>query len=155
MTWRCCAPTASPLAITITIDSTFRAAYKATIVSKDGTRCKHARGGIETVLNDDNQIISWVSTHLSLRLPLTHKPSLYSSKSFLDDQANSSVERIIQGLARRFALLGIDAPEMAIADNCCHVKNALVKVFPRIRVCLDVWHFMMRYVLLVLLKLAT
>ncbi|EIW64988.1 uncharacterized protein TRAVEDRAFT_159779 [Trametes versicolor FP-101664 SS1] len=36
---------------------------------------------------------------------------------------------------------------MATVDNCCHVKAAILKVFPDISVCLDVWHFMMRYMI--------
>ncbi|OBZ65553.1 hypothetical protein A0H81_14418 [Grifola frondosa] len=34
---------------------------------------------------------------------------------------------------------------MVVVDNCCHVRGAIVKVFPNTRVVLDVWHFLMRY----------
>ncbi|KAH9940973.1 hypothetical protein B0H21DRAFT_697284 [Amylocystis lapponica] len=34
---------------------------------------------------------------------------------------------------------------MVVVDNCCHVRSAIVKAFPDIKVVLDVWHFMMRY----------
>ena len=50
----------------------------------------------------------------------------------------------MEGLGRRFKLLGVDSPVMAIADNCCQVSAAVKKFFPDIDMCLDVWHFMMR-----------
>ncbi|OBZ68323.1 hypothetical protein A0H81_11830 [Grifola frondosa] len=36
---------------------------------------------------------------------------------------------------------------MAVVDNCCHVRNAIQREFPEISVVLDVWHFMMRYLI--------
>ncbi|KAH9855088.1 hypothetical protein C2E23DRAFT_725157 [Lenzites betulinus] len=39
---------------------------------------------------------------------------------------------------------------MATVDNCCHVKATIHKVFPDISVCLDVWHFMMRYMICII-----
>lgn len=64
---------------------------------------------------------------------------------FCQTQLNAEIEEMLTGLKRRFALLGVADPEMAIVDNCCHVKNAIRRVFPDISVLLDVWHFMMRY----------
>ncbi|KAI0658951.1 hypothetical protein C8Q70DRAFT_899100, partial [Cubamyces menziesii] len=122
--------------ITISLDATFRAASKATVVSDDKSRTKFYKGGIETVLNEQNLIIAWVSV----------LPRL-SVRRFCNTQANSELEEILIGLKRRFALLGVANPEMAVVDNCCHVKNAIKHVFPDIAVCLDVWHFMMRYLI--------
>ena len=65
---------------------------------------------------------------------------------FCQTQGHSEIEELLRGLKRRFELLGIDPPEIAIADNCCQVRAVLVKVFESIWVCLDVWHFMMRSV---------
>ncbi|KAI0696201.1 hypothetical protein C8T65DRAFT_583603, partial [Cerioporus squamosus] len=68
---------------------------------------------------------------------------------FLTDQGHSQVEEILQGIKRRLTLLGISDPEIAVADNCCHIRSAIVKAFPDIAVVLDVWHFLMRYLICV------
>ncbi|KAA1471880.1 hypothetical protein DENSPDRAFT_859196 [Dentipellis sp. KUC8613] len=52
---------------------------------------------------------------------------------------------LLAGLKERFKVLGVAFPEMAVADNCCHVRSAIQDIFPKIRVLLDVWHFMTRY----------
>ncbi|OBZ69714.1 hypothetical protein A0H81_10073 [Grifola frondosa] len=36
---------------------------------------------------------------------------------------------------------------MVVVDNCCHIRNAIQREFPGISVVLDVWHFMMRYLI--------
>ena len=72
-------------------------------------------------------------------------PDLYPQR-VCHTQANAELEELLRGLKRRFALLGLPEPEIAVVDNCCHVKNAYLNVFPAICVCLDVWHFMMRSV---------
>lgn len=46
--------------VTIALDATFRTAYKATSVENSKTRTKTYKGGIETVLNEENLIIAWV-----------------------------------------------------------------------------------------------
>lgn len=38
---------------------------------------------------------------------------------------------------------------MVVVDNCCHVRNFIVKAMPEICVLLDVYHFLMRSVLFV------
>ena len=65
---------------------------------------------------------------------------------FCQTQAHSEVKELLHGLRRRLELLGRDYPQLAVADNCCHVRTMLIEVFPDIWVGLDVWHFMMRYV---------
>ncbi|TFK79507.1 hypothetical protein K466DRAFT_505420, partial [Polyporus arcularius HHB13444] len=62
-------------------------------------------------------------------------------------QAHVEVENILRGTKGRFRLLGVADPEMAVVDNCCHIKNAILAVFPTILVVLDLWHFMMRYLI--------
>src|SRR5260370_42404271 len=37
---------------------------------------------------------------------------------------------------------------MIISDNCCAVWGAILEVLPNPHVALDVWHFMMRYLIL-------
>ncbi|KAH9952283.1 hypothetical protein BC827DRAFT_1159983 [Russula dissimulans] len=39
---------------------------------------------------------------------------------------------------------------MVVVDNCCHIRSEIVRVFPGIDVALDVWHFMRRYMAVVL-----
>ncbi|KAL6300464.1 hypothetical protein BKA93DRAFT_819424 [Sparassis latifolia] len=39
---------------------------------------------------------------------------------------------------------------MAIVDNCCHSRSAILKPFPSIHVGLDVWHFLMRYLICII-----
>ncbi|KAI0742908.1 hypothetical protein C8Q80DRAFT_1053238, partial [Daedaleopsis nitida] len=72
--------------------------------------------------------------------------SSHALQRFCHTQSNSEVEELLMGIKRRLNLLGCAEPEVAVADNCCHVKHAIRRVFPDIAVCLDVWHFMMRYI---------
>ncbi|RDX39514.1 hypothetical protein OH76DRAFT_1324060, partial [Lentinus brumalis] len=110
-------------AVTISLDATFRSAGKATVTDKDKARTKVWTGGLQSVMNEKNLIIAW-------RLCLT--------------QANAEVQELLEGVSRRLYLLEFAQPEMAVADNCCHVRAAIRKVFPDIAVVLDVWHFIMR-----------
>ncbi|KAG1849139.1 hypothetical protein DFJ58DRAFT_662610 [Suillus subalutaceus] len=48
-------------AICGSLDNTFKAASKATLTDKDRQKSRELKGGILSVLNEDNQIISWVS----------------------------------------------------------------------------------------------
>jgi hypothetical protein len=43
------------------LDNTFKAANKATLTDRDRQKSRELKGGILSVLNEDNQIISWVS----------------------------------------------------------------------------------------------
>ncbi|TFK92385.1 hypothetical protein K466DRAFT_480676, partial [Polyporus arcularius HHB13444] len=65
-------------------------------------------------------------------------------------QGNIEIEEQLQGVGRRLLLLGMAEPEIVVVDNCCHVKAAILKVFPNIAVVLDVWHFVQRYLACVL-----
>lgn len=47
-------------------------------------------------------------------------------------------------------ILGIAEPAMVIVDNCCQVRKAVLKALPEVHVALDVYHFMMRYVCVML-----
>lgn len=46
------------------MDATFKAATKAVVVDNDGKHHKVAKGGIINVLNEDSEIVSWVSQQL-------------------------------------------------------------------------------------------
>jgi hypothetical protein len=50
----------NPAAICGSLDNTFKAASKATLTNRDRQKSKELRGGILSVLNEDNQIIAWV-----------------------------------------------------------------------------------------------
>ncbi|KAI0704824.1 hypothetical protein C8Q76DRAFT_631245 [Earliella scabrosa] len=138
-------PNFHPLsAITISTDSTYGVAYKGTVVEKDKKRTRTYKGGLVPVINERNSIITWVG-FVPIKAGLTTcSPPL---QRLCHTQGNAELEELLQGLKRRFALLGIEDPEIAVADNCCHVKITIRKVFPGISVCLDVWHFMMRYLI--------
>ncbi len=131
--------------VLISLDATFRAASKATIIDDANTRTKSYKGGIETVLNEKDLIIAWVRHFVfllaGLRSGRTEWCPTYNVK-----QRFCQTELLL-GLKRRFTLLGITDPEMAVVDNCRHnVKAAIKKAFPDIVVCLNVWHFIMRCV---------
>lgn len=49
------------LGMCLSLDNTFKLAVKVTIVSKDRTHTKVMKGGILSMLNEDNEIMSWVS----------------------------------------------------------------------------------------------
>ncbi|KAH9931192.1 hypothetical protein B0H21DRAFT_699867, partial [Amylocystis lapponica] len=69
---------------------------------------------------------------------------------FCQSQSTAEIAEVLTGLKHRNILLDVADPEMAVADNCCHVRSAIVKAFPEIKVVLDVWHFMMRYLVCVM-----
>ncbi|KAK7000737.1 hypothetical protein R3P38DRAFT_3218571 [Favolaschia claudopus] len=111
-------------AICINLDHTFKVAKKATVVDSSNERSKLMKGGVLSVLNEVNQIISW---------------------RFCQSESTKEIVELLEGLKNRFALLGVDDPEMVTVDNCCHVRSGILEVFPQIKVLLDVHHFMMRY----------
>ncbi|CDO77058.1 hypothetical protein BN946_scf184455.g8 [Trametes cinnabarina] len=91
------------------------------------TARKHEKqwgGGILSALNERGQTLGW---------------------QFCQTQSNAEIEEFLRGLKRRFGLLEVPDPEIAVSDNCCHVRKAIINVFPDAHVCLDVWHTLMRY----------
>ena len=48
------------LAVCLSLDNTFKSAGKAVVVGKDKSRTKLMKGGILSVLNETNEILSWV-----------------------------------------------------------------------------------------------
>jgi hypothetical protein len=49
------------LGMYLSLDNTFKSAAKATIVGKDRAHTKVMKGGILSMFNEDNEIMSWVS----------------------------------------------------------------------------------------------
>lgn len=119
-------------------------------MNDSNARTRLFTGGLHTVINENNLILAFVRPRFLLTSQAMrwwyHAPNLMTAsyKRFCHTQLNAEVEEMLTGLKRRFTLLGVADPEMAIVDNCCHVKNAFRRVFPDIAVLLDVWHFLMR-----------
>ncbi|KAG2033048.1 hypothetical protein BDR03DRAFT_985296 [Suillus americanus] len=98
------------------LDNTFKAASKAMLTNKDRQKSRELKGGILSVLNEDNQIMSWTCT-------------------------NAEITKLLQGLKRRHELLDVPQPKMMVADNCCQVQKAVSAAMPETDSKLDVWHF--------------
>ncbi|PIL36750.1 hypothetical protein GSI_00439 [Ganoderma sinense ZZ0214-1] len=110
--------------VALSIDATFRTASKATVVDRGKTHTRVYKGGITSVVNEQSIILAW---------------------RFCFTQGNWELVELLKGVKRRLELLGVSEPEMVISDCCCHVAKAIHDVFPDAVVCLDVWHFLMRY----------
>ncbi|KAL6299496.1 hypothetical protein BKA93DRAFT_829872 [Sparassis latifolia] len=110
-------------AICISLDNTFRAAGKASIADSENNRTKVLKGGILSALNENGEIIGWTGGEIS---------------------------ELLHGLKRRNMLLNVSDPSLAVIDNCCHMRSAIMKPFPDIYVMLDVWHFAMRYMICII-----
>ncbi len=104
------------------------------------------KGGITTVLNEETIILAWVRLNIHLRLLKLTGPT--TGQRFCFTQGNWELQELLKGLKHRLELLSISEPEMVISDCCCHVSKAIHEVFPNAVVCLDVWHFLMRCVVL-------
>lgn len=134
--------TLGPLAVAISIDTTFRCAYKATLVDKDKARVWSHLGGFVSVINQKSQPISWVCGS-SLRFALS---SLTPLQRLCHSQSQTETQEMLNGLSNRLAHLELSPPEILTSDTCCQIRNTALKVFPNIQVVQDVWHFLMRYV---------
>ena len=60
-------------------------------------------------------------------------------------QSPAEITEVLKGLKERYISLDVPFPEMAVTDNCCHVRRAIEGAFMDITVVLDVHNFMMRY----------
>ncbi|KAJ7161440.1 hypothetical protein C8R43DRAFT_947636 [Mycena crocata] len=105
-------------------DNTFKAAAKATIVDASKTRTKLMKGGILSMLNEVNETVTW---------------------RFCQSASPAEMFEVLEGLKRRCEELGVNLPEMIVVDNCCQVEKEIRRALPEIAICLDVYHFMMRY----------
>ncbi len=54
-------PRLLPPAITLSLDATFRTAFKATYIENDQSRTRSYKGGLCSALNEDGDILGWVS----------------------------------------------------------------------------------------------
>ncbi|KAJ7467666.1 hypothetical protein FB451DRAFT_1178035 [Mycena latifolia] len=110
--------------VCLSADNTFKAAGKATVVDASKTRTKLMKGGILSVLNAINEIIAW---------------------RFCQSASPAELYEVLLGIKKRCEELGIDLPEMIVVDNCCQVEKEIHKALPDIQICLNIYHFMMRY----------
>ncbi|KAJ7026258.1 hypothetical protein C8F04DRAFT_1268296 [Mycena alexandri] len=108
----------------INLDQTFKAAAKASVVDDTKARVKLMKGGILSIVNEINLIISW---------------------RFCQSGAAAEIVEQLEGLKARFDFLNIDYPISVTVDNCCTVANKIHSVWAAIKVLLDVYHFIMRY----------
>ncbi|KAK7679209.1 hypothetical protein QCA50_017787 [Cerrena zonata] len=115
--------------VTISMDHTFKAASKAIIVTPDNKHVRVMKGGLLTILNEESENLTW-------RLCQTQSPV--------------EITEALDGLRQRYQTLGISLPISATADNCCHIRSAILKALPETRVLLDVFHFIARYTVTVL-----
>ncbi|KAI0066538.1 hypothetical protein BV25DRAFT_1912599 [Artomyces pyxidatus] len=111
--------------ICISLDNTFKVVKKATVADKHHHHDKLMKGGILSVINERNEIISW---------------------RLCQNKSNAEIDEILQGIRQRCAALETALPEMVVVDNCCTVRGGIVKALDESKVVLDVWHFMMRCV---------
>ncbi|KAJ7157998.1 hypothetical protein C8R43DRAFT_1180381 [Mycena crocata] len=111
-------------AVCMNLDNTYKVAKKATVVDESRARTKLMKGGILSILNENNIIISW---------------------RFCQSGSATEIVELLEGLKARLELLGVPLPEMVTVDNCCTVGNKIRDVLPLIKVLLDVYHFIMRY----------
>jgi len=61
----CCKPKLTKrkitqLGVALSLDNTFKSAEKAVIIDKNKTRVKMMKGGILSVINESNEILTWV-----------------------------------------------------------------------------------------------
>ena len=69
------------------------------------------------------------------------------SQRLCQTQANGEIEELLGGIRECCNALGVRGPEMVVVDNCCHVRRAIERALPNASTVLDVWHFIMRYVI--------
>ncbi|KAG1735768.1 hypothetical protein EDB19DRAFT_1830128 [Suillus lakei] len=80
---------------------------------------KEIKGGILTVLNEGNEIISW----------------------FCQTHVNTEITELLLGLKHCHDILDLPQPKMMIANSCCHICGAVASTMPETEAKLDVWHF--------------
>ncbi|KAJ7081765.1 hypothetical protein B0H15DRAFT_912554 [Mycena belliarum] len=69
---------------------------------------------------------------------------------FCQSASPAELFEVLVGIKKRCEELGIVLPEMIVVDNCCQVEKEIHKALPGIQICLDIYHFMMRYLAVVI-----
>ncbi|KAK6971771.1 hypothetical protein R3P38DRAFT_3297859 [Favolaschia claudopus] len=115
--------------ICLSTDNTFKVAGKATVVDSSKARTKLMKGGILSMLNELNEIIAW---------------------RFCQSASPAEMFEVLLGIKKRCEELGVELPSMLVSDDCCKIEKEAHKAMPDLQICLDVYHFMMRYLAAVL-----
>ena len=89
----------------LSLDNTFKSAAKATVVDKSKGRTKLLKGGVLSVLNEKNEIISWVSNAQASSFGLLLK--WYYGKRFCQTQSTIEITEVFNGLKKCYTILGI------------------------------------------------
>lgn len=140
--WLLCTMNLLVIGVSVSFDNTFRAAGKALVTSADKQKIKVLKGGIISLMNENGEIIGWVSPPVLILL----SRSPYNNQRFCHGQSNTEISELLDGLKTRCEELHVPPPEIFVADNCCHVRSAVTVIFPQASMKLDVWHFIMRQV---------
>ncbi|TFY73336.1 hypothetical protein EWM64_g10676, partial [Hericium alpestre] len=111
--------------VSISVDTTFESTKKAVVTNRSLVRTNPSGGGLFSGINEFDEILFW-------KLSQT--------------MSNAEIIEALDGLKDRHVVLDKPLPEIATADNCCHVQNAIMSVFPQIHIVLDVYDFLMRYI---------
>ncbi|KAK7050400.1 hypothetical protein R3P38DRAFT_3173760 [Favolaschia claudopus] len=115
--------------ICLSTDNTFKVAGKATVVDTTKTRTKLMKGGILSIINELNEIIAW---------------------RFCQSASPAELFEVLEGIKKRCEELGVELPSMLVSDDCCKIEKEARKAMPDLQICLDVYHFMMRYLAAIL-----
>jgi hypothetical protein len=70
---------------------------------------------------------------------------MMSNQRFCQSQSPAEIREVLEQYIERCKALGIDLPEILVADNCCQIRRPVTQAIPSIRIVLDVYHFMMRF----------
>ncbi|KZP11522.1 hypothetical protein FIBSPDRAFT_756586, partial [Athelia psychrophila] len=69
---------------------------------------------------------------------------------FCQSASPAEAEEVLKGIKTRLDILGVPLPEMVVVDNCCQVRARILRALPDVQVVLDVYHFMMRYLIVII-----
>jgi hypothetical protein len=135
--------TCGRLAISLSLDNTFKSAGKAVVIDKDRNRVKLLKGGILSVINEKSEILAWVCRQNNF---LVHHYSFqfYWYQRFCQSASPAEIHELLEGIKRRCSVGERELPEILVVDNCCQVRRQVCEVMPEILVVLDVYHFLMR-----------
>jgi len=99
------------------------------------------KGGLLSVINENNEIIAWVWT--SLLLSVTRDAQdLKMCQRLCQSQSSVEIKELLDGYRQRCGELQVTSPKMVVVNNCCHVRSAIAQVFPDAHVVLDIYHFL-------------
>ncbi|KAK7012718.1 hypothetical protein R3P38DRAFT_2549502 [Favolaschia claudopus] len=69
---------------------------------------------------------------------------------FCQSASPAELFEVLEGIKKRCEELGVELPSMLVSDDCCKIEKEAHKAMPDLQICLDVYHFMMRYLAAIL-----